>query len=501
MIVMAERDVLPDALQENVLTLVASSDKYAQLVMLNVPIELYSTTYTRTIAKACYSYVHEYGKPPRDHLPDLLATALAHKEDGPFIKRYLINIASFRESGFNEEFVVNQLDKFTRFMRVKKAATDLVQALDQNNMEAADKVITDYSKLPLAQFDRGMTLREVGSQLIAGKIHSNALTLGIKPLDECELGPSKQELSLFMAPPKRGKTWWLIHIAKQALLNRQRVVYITLEMSAEKMGVRILQSLFSLTFREAKKVQLNKFKQSSRGSFVLDRQSVERDAIESSAGKDLLIKRLGLKKNGNGNGTSYRDIAERMSDNLVIKRFPTGSLSVDGLERYLEQLVVIDRFMPDVVIVDYPDLMQISADKFRLNLGGIYKDLRGLAVDRNFALCAASQSNRGSVDRQTITEKDIGEDFSKIAISDVVISYNQTEDERAMNLARLYVVAARNDKDKFDVKITQAYEIGQFCLSAEMIPQEEYDDMILPSGNGVPQPLYRNARRASVINR
>lgn len=488
-----DRDVLPDALQENVLTLVASSDKYAQLVMLNVEIDLYSTVYARTIAKACYSYVHQYGKPPRDHLPDLLTEALAQKEDGPFIKRYLVNIATLRDSGFNEEFVVNQLDKFTRFMRVKKTAADLVQALDQNNMGSADKIISSYSKMPLSGFDRGITLKEVGAMLVAGKIHSTTLPLGIKPLDEAELGPAKQELHLFMAPPKRGKTWFLLHLCKQGLLNRHRVVYVTLEMSAEKLGVRMLQSLFSLTYREAKVVQLNKYKRTN-GKLILDMQQIERKAIESQEGKDILVKRLGLNKK---KGTSYRDVAERMSENLVIKRFPTGSLDVDGLERYLEQLMVIDRFVPDLVIVDYPDLMKISADKFRLNLGGIYKDLRGLAVERNFALGAASQSNRGSVDKMTITEGDVGEDFSKIAISDVVFSYNQTPEERSQNMARIFVVAARNDRDKFDVKITQAYEVGQFCLSAEVIPAAEYESFI-PAGT--PQPAYRSRRGSRKVD-
>jgi len=151
---------------------------------------------------------------------------------------------------------------------------------------------------------------------------------------------------------------------------------------------------------------------------------------------------------------------------LVIRQFPTGALTVRELKAYLDSLEMSQRIVPDLLLVDYADLMSVGTRDYRHELSTLYKDLRGLAVERNIAVATASQANRESSGKKFITGRGVAEDFSKIATADVVITYNRTEAEMRLGTARLYVDKGRNEEDKFSVLIAQNYKTGQFCLGS-----------------------------------
>jgi len=154
---------------------------------------------------------------------------------------------------------------------------------------------------------------------------------------------------------------------------------------------------------------------------------------------------------------------------LIIQQFPTGQLTMDMLRSYLENLQAYNHVFPDVLIVDYADLMYLDSAHLRVDTGRIYKDLRGLAQEYNIAVITASQANRQGENTPLLTRKNLAEDFSKVAISDNVITYNQTVNERKLGLARLYSDKARNDRRGDTVLITQNYNLGQFCLQSALV--------------------------------
>jgi replicative DNA helicase len=155
--------------------------------------------------------------------------------------------------------------------------------------------------------------------------------------------------------------------------------------------------------------------------------------------------------------------------NLVIKEFPTGSLTVNGLKAYLDMLEN-SGFVPDLLIVDYVDLMKLpSDDNYRIALGQIFKDTRGIAVESNMAVVTVSQSNRDGAKGKKVTGANVAEDWSKIGTADTIITYSQTDEERNMNLARIYVANARNDQDKITILISQNYAMNQFCKDSYLM--------------------------------
>jgi hypothetical protein len=151
---------------------------------------------------------------------------------------------------------------------------------------------------------------------------------------------------------------------------------------------------------------------------------------------------------------------------VVLKEFPTSQLTVPQLSAYMDFLESVHKFIPTVLIVDYPDLMKQNARDLRLSLRQTYEGLRGLAVQRNLALVAPTQGNRSSLFAKQTTTKMVSEDVSKIQTSDTVITYSATPEERKLGLARLFLAHARDTQDDFSVLITQNYPLGQFVLGA-----------------------------------
>ena len=159
---------------------------------------------------------------------------------------------------------------------------------------------------------------------------------------------------------------------------------------------------------------------------------------------------------------------------FYIREFPTGSLTINDLRAYLDTLEQVEHVVPDLLIVDYADLMKIDGANLRIDTGIIYRELRGIAMERGCALVTASQSNRSSADAKWVREGDIAEDWSKVMTADTILTYSQTVDERKLGLGRIFVAAVRDENDKWACLITQNYQMGQFCLDSIRLDDDVY---------------------------
>jgi hypothetical protein len=284
---------------------------------------------------------------------------------------------------------------------------------------------------------------------------------GIKELDKRLICPARKELFTILAPRNRGKTWALCHLGKFAALQHRKVVHITLEMSERLVFGRYIQGFFSLTKREAEEIRIPQLVLGSKGDL-------------RSIGWKLLKKRGTL-----SNAATRKKIGEKLEQlggrmQIAVKEFPTSQLTIEGLVAYLESLEAQEGFIPDMVIMDYIDLMKTDVSNLRLDTGRLYREYRGLAVERSFAGVTASQSNRLGEDVKVITMKHIAEDITKADISDNILTYNQTKHEKPHGLARLFAAKVRNEQSGQVVLITQAYGIGQFCLDSHLLRTDHF---------------------------
>ena len=455
-------------LQENILTLLCY-DENAKIIAAVVNPKNFDGDYGEIAARAI-GYINQYGKPPKDHVADLMEDKLNDKDPNKaeVYRRILEGIKSSYE-GLNKQYVMDKLMAWVRQQELKQTILDCAEYYQSDSLSDDTEELVAKIENRLAQglkkqtniFDPGTFL---GSAQSLDFLHNPVETFptGVKELDKFQIGPTRKELFVFLGLAKAGKSAALAHMARFTLMQRYKVCHVTLELSEKRMSQRYYQSFFGMPKR--------------RGQYSLT--NIELDELNRVTG----LKRVALNP---AHTLEDHDIdkflASKMAawgqkfGNLVIKEFPDGTLTMPMLKAYLDGMEAHAGFVPDLLIVDYADKMKLDAKNYRHDISQIYVNLRGLGVERNMAILTASQANRAGVGQDVIDSSNVAEAWDKIAIADTVITYSQTRFEKEFGVARLYVSNNRNDKDGFTVLITQNYAYSQFCLkSAPMVYQDHY---------------------------
>lgn len=133
---------------------------------------------------------------------------------------------------------------------------------------------------------------------------------------------------------------------------------------------------------------------------------------------------------------------------LIIKYFPTGTATVYTLRNHLERLST-KGFKPDVMIIDYADIMRSTRqfDSLRHELKLVYEELRAFAAELGVPLWSASQSNKEGATSDIIDLGNMSEAYGKAMVADVVLTISRKAHEKATGHARLYVAKNRAGKD------------------------------------------------------
>jgi len=133
---------------------------------------------------------------------------------------------------------------------------------------------------------------------------------------------------------------------------------------------------------------------------------------------------------------------------LIIKYAEPGKFTVSDLDGYLDRLKLMCDFTPDLLVIDYLDEMRAEKDDRRQEVRhqhhAIARGLVGLAKMRNIAVCTMTQTNRQALGKKKLTELDIGEDYGKIKVADLVYAICQTQEEYDARQARLRWIKKRD---------------------------------------------------------
>ncbi len=462
------------SLQENLLCVLCFDKQQAPIIRGTVELEHYGGLY-RTVATRIYEHIDRFKSPPGEHLPDILNDKL-ESENRKERELYsdIIEAIHSSQKGVNTEYVMAQLSTFVRRQSLRSVAIELAKELQRDteaSLDKADELIAGATHTALTVFDPGTRLSDATKALKFLDIEESCFPTGIPELDKRNLGPTRKEMWLFIANTKSGKSWALIHLAKIALMHRLRVVHITLEMSEARCAQRYFQALFALSKRPdtflVPRIEVDEI---GHITGIDDRRVTPKLALNDPRIRRKLKRKIMMWK-------------DRVLDNIVIKQFPMAHLTVGQLEAYLDNLEATQHFTPDLLIIDYPDLMKLKGDDRRAALDETYKQLRGVFVKRNIAGAVVSQSHRAAAKARVVEADNVAESYDKIMHADTIITYSQTATERKLGLARLYVAGGRNDEDKFTIVITQQYGIGRFVITSALqkgnywgvLPQDGFD--------------------------
>lgn len=144
------------------------------------------------------------------------------------------------------------------------------------------------------------------------------------------------------------------------------------------------------------------------------------------------------------NQADVKEAVGNITGDLTIKYYPTKSITLSTIRSHLEKLISLDK-KPDVVIVDYADLIRSTQTRkeVRHELESIYEELRGMAGEYELPIYTASQAGRSSAEDDIIEGNRISESYAKLMIADFVISLSRKLNDKLTGTGRWYIIKNR----------------------------------------------------------
>ena len=260
----------------------------------------------------------------------------------------------------------------------------------------------------------------------------------------------REDFISYLAPMKRGKTWILIDAGINGMMHGLKVVHVSLEMSESQVTKRYWTAMSGQLSKDKDDIDYPYFERDGE-RWTVSHKSISRHVV-SVAEIDKRQKQMRRMFRGG---------------DIRILAVPAYSLTVEALDVELDKLQQNENYIPDVIIVDYADIMMPSekAD-YRNQLDGIWKRLRGMAQKRKAVVFTASQSGRASIGKN-VDATDIAEDIRKLAHVTSMVSLNQTELEKKNGILRLKQLAVREGEQEFrEAVCTQCLSSGRIITDS-----------------------------------
>jgi replicative DNA helicase len=451
---------------ENVLTLLCLSKEHGKVVAALVKPSQFDDEVLRVLAARALDHWEKYNSPPgKTHLPDIVEDILRNNKSKGRAEAFQQAVAGMVGAdyhGVNAEYVIDSITKLQQLSTLSHATlqiADLLESRREDAIEDVRNVMNETLRSTTTKSTQiGLRLGSDLDHLIAhlDRRSKPEFDTGISELDRLGAVPIRQQLNVLIAPTGIGKSWWLTHLARRAIVAGKKVLYVTLELGDGDVMQRLYQSFGRLALRpETMDVMVSDLRLDENERLVgLSARQITAQSHLQDPGIIALLK--DIRKN-----------RTHVFDRLVIIQRPNHSLTVAGLDGLIHQLAATG-FEPDMVCVDYATLLDTGKGEYRRQeIGRTFEELRRLAGERNIALNTAHQANREGMTARIVTSEHIAEDISIIHTADTAAFLMQTEREDELGLARLFMSKHRTDTSKFTVVIAQNLKHGQFVRQDE----------------------------------
>jgi len=338
---------------------------------------------------------------------------------------FLARIKSNAIGDEDQEYVMEKSLDFCKKQKLKEAILKSVGLLQSQSFEQIQKVINDAMNLG-ADNNHGHDYHKDVLDRFELKMR-NPVSTAWEEIDSITKGGlGKRELGVVVAPTGAGKSMALAHLGAMAVVKGKTVVHYTLELADTVVGQRYDSCITGIRLQD-----LMSMKESILG------------------------------------------VIEHIPGQLIIKEYPTKSATTRTLNVHLEKLRQ-KGIEPDMVIVDYADLLKPTATGFksqelRHSLGNLYEELRGIAQTWDIPVWTASQTNRSGLNAEVITMESISEAFSKCFVADFICSISRTMEDKTENKGRMFVAKNRNGIDG----VVYPMEIDTAKVHLRVLPPDE----------------------------
>lgn len=284
-----------------------------------------------------------------------------YKEKSTKYKPLIDDIYSIKQQDYSPEFISDILVKHTRECACYYALLDSVEDIENRQdiyncfkrVEDCTKIMMDTGQLGIEYFSNidnhiKDLLNKEQRIPFKYKLWDYYTYGGIPANDTC--------LFIIMAQPGLGKSQCMMNIGANWIYQNKNVLMITLEMS-EKMYSQRMDAIFS-------EINVNELKDNTQS----------------------LKKQVDLVHLNNPHA------------HLQIKQYSPNEFNSNKLKVLLQKLYETKNFKPDLIIVDYLNLMSTNVPAARMNtyerVGTVSKQLRSVSIQTKIPILSATQANR-----------------------------------------------------------------------------------------------------------
>lgn len=323
------------------------------------------------------------------------------------------------------DWLLTDFETFIRHKGLERAIIKSADLLEAGEYGPVEDLVKKAVQVGLNK-DMGTNyFEDPRARLMRIKDKNGQISTGWRALDQRLFGGfNRGELNIFAGGSGAGKSLFLANLGLNWIQAGINVLYLTLELSEELVGLRIDSMVTDIPTKEI-------FKQI--------------DEVE------MKVRVLGKK-----------------SGNYQIKYMPSGKTAND-IRSYMKEYEVKTGKKIDVLLIDYLDLLmpiskKISSENLFIKDKFVSEELRNLAVEKNVVLVTASQLNRGSVDEVEFDHSHISGGLSKIQTADNVLGIYTSRQMREAGRYQLQLMKTRSSSG-VGMKIDLAFDMDTLRIS------------------------------------
>ena len=501
-----------------------NSSRYLQQVRPVWDPKLISSRSAAAIALWCIEYFDEFQEAPARHIEDIY---FDKKDSGEIVQDMIEEIADDLEDlsaeydeNFNLEYVLKQTDKYFQKRHLENHQENVQNLFENGEIEKAQSLAENYQGISYELADD----LDLSEESAMPKIEM-AFDLVREPLIEYpgEVGVMYNShlvrggLVSLMASEKKGKSFWLLDLAIRAIMKRNKVAFFQAgDMTEDQQIRRIASYLTKLPtnkqyvgecFEPVSDCVLNQLDLCDRkerrcdyGIFIegqftednLQKEITKEDLIEAykDCGGDYTpctvcnafkeqhlgtpwLRPLNLTHVVTVDEAKHKVKAyfQKKKRPFRISTYVNNTLTVTMIWNKLNQWRQVHGFIPDVIVIDYADLMVAeTAKEFRHQQNEIWKNLRAMSQGLNCLVLTATQADGKSYETNLLKMSNYSEDKRKFAHVTAMFGLNQDKyfREKKLGLMRINQLVIREGEYDATATVTvlQNLNIGRAFLDS-----------------------------------
>jgi hypothetical protein len=295
-----------------------------------------------------------------------------------------VTVMAYPQAMTQSKWYLDRIEAFCKYRALESAILEGVTLLEKGEGAKLQELVKEAMEISLVK-DLGTSyFHDPVTRLERLKDNSNFVPTGWKVLDDKLYGGfTRGSLNIFAGGSGSGKSLFLQNLAKKWALTGLNVIYITLELSEDLVNLRL-------------------------------------DAMVTGKGtKDVL---RNVRDTANQIGVIVKT---KKPGDLKVKKFPEAGTTCNTVRAYLKEYEIQEGRKPDVLLIDYLDLMHPNNAKIDVSSmftkdKYVSEEMRAIGSDWNIPVVSASQLNRQSVEAQEFDHSHIAGGISKINTADNV---------------------------------------------------------------------------------